>query len=203
MSHKNQPSAPCPRGQPLSRRALLSWAAASATLCTTGTAGAERVPPRTQARLIAKIAQYDRTLVARQGTRTVLLVRRANDAAAVAIVDELAAELATIPHIAGGEHQRFVLDFDSPEALRLSVQRRHAAVVFLAGLGENVAATADALKDLTVLSTAPTGADAERGSVVGFDVVSGRVQLVVNLPRAKDQHVDFRPEFLRLARVIR
>jgi hypothetical protein len=176
---------------------------ASAALCATQVAAAERVPPRTQARLLAKIAQYDRNLVARQGVRIVLLMRRANDAAAVALVDELAAELATIDRIAGREHQRFILDFVSPEALRLTVQRRNAAIVFLAGLGDGVPAAANALKDLTVLSAAPTGADAERGSVVGFDVVSGRVQLVVNLPRAKDQHVDFRPEFLRLARVIR
>jgi uncharacterized heparinase superfamily protein len=38
---------------------------------------------------------------------------------------------------------------------------------------------------------------------VSFDMVSGRVQIVVNLARAKAQNAAFRPEFLRLARVIR
>jgi hypothetical protein len=39
------------------------------------------------------------------------------------------------------------------------------------------------------------------GIVLGFDLVSGRPKLVVNLSQARRQHVDFRAEVLKLMKV--
>ena len=41
-----------------------------------------------------------------------------------------------------------------------------------------------------------------KGCVLGFDAESGRPKLVVNLSQARLQKVAFKPEFLKLARVI-
>ncbi len=192
-------------GRPsLARRALMRLAVGAAALLFTRRVLASDVPPRVQARLLAKVAEYDRNLVAREGPRVILMVRKPGEPRSASAVDELAAELKTIDQIAGASHREAVIDYTTPAALRAAVQAEGAAIAYLSpGLDAQLGNIADALRDVAVLTVGSDGADAEKGAVLGFDVVSGRVQLVVNLARAKAQHVSFRPEFLTLARVIR
>jgi hypothetical protein len=58
------------------------------------------------------------------------------------------------------------------------------------------------LVGLYIISVSPVPEDVARGIVLGFEVVSGKPKLLVNLPRARQQNVAFKPELLRLARVI-
>lgn len=175
-------------------------------LCLVGAARAWAldVPPRAQARLLVKVAEYERNLVRREGPRVILLVRKAADAESASIAEEMAAELKLAEAVAGGPHSEVIVDFSSARALLAEVKSHEAAIVYLSsGLQEHIAGIASALDGVSVLTAGCGPGDAERGAVLGFDMVSGRIQLVVNLPRARSQNAAFRPEFLRLARVIR
>ncbi len=175
-----------------------------AVLLTARVAGALDVPARMQARLIAKVAEYDRNLVRREGIRVILLVRKVGDAESASVVDELAAEFGTVDRIAGGPHRHAIVEFVSAADLAEKVKTQNAALVYLSsGLQDQIGGVAKALEGISVLTVGAGPGDAERGMVLGFDMVSGRVQIVVNLARAKAQNAAFRPEFLRLARVIR
>jgi hypothetical protein len=83
------------------------------------------------------------------------------------------------------------------------VKSRKAAIVYLsADLDHDAAAVAAALAGGDVLSVGATGAFAEGGTVIGFDLVGGKPKIVANLAAAKAQHVSLKAEFLRLTRVV-
>jgi hypothetical protein len=94
--------------------------------------------------------------------------------------------------------------YSDPARLRLDIEQREASIVYLsAGLGPEVPAIAAALDGTTVLTVSSVGRDVERGAVLGFDIVSSRPQIAVNLARARAQHLELDSQFLRLVRVIR
>jgi hypothetical protein len=163
----------------------------------------EALPMRNQAQLVVKIAEYDRHVVARAGTRVVAVLHRSGDAASENCASSMVRELGAFPALAGKPHREIVLDYASPAALAHRVKEEDIAILFvcsgLAGEATNVAST---LSGLTVLSLGAGRSLAEKGIVVGLDLVSGRAQMVVNLRQAERQNVAFRPEFLKLARVL-
>jgi hypothetical protein len=162
------------------------------------------LPARVQAQLVTKAADYDRSQASRSGTRLVLIAARAGDAESVAQARSLAREIADIEVIAGAAHrEEVVLVKRAADALR-EIKTRDAAIVYLSsGLDSEVPAIAAGLTGTTVLTIGGTSGYAEKGAVLGFETVSGRVEMVVNLPQGKKQNVEFRSAFLALVRVIR
>jgi len=160
------------------------------------------VPLAIQAQLLAKVAGYDRNLPARaQGTVRVLLVTRKDDTASARAAAQVAATLRDVPTIAGMPHVEESLVFTSGPALAAECRARRASVVYLMpGLGSEVGAVGAALAGADVLSA--TASSGVRGSVLGFDLVSGRPVLVVDLGQARRQNVALKPEVLKLARVV-
>jgi hypothetical protein len=182
-------------------RALLVGALA---LCGAAFAEDARVPPRLQAELLAKVAAYDGRFAARARNGALVLVVVAPGAAeSERFGDQIRAELGKQPRMGGVDHLEEIVRYSSAGELARVCRERRPAVVYLGpGLSVQVALIAEALAGLDVLSVAAVPTDVARGIVLGFEVVSGKPKLLVHLPRARLQNVAFKPELLRLARVI-
>jgi hypothetical protein len=167
--------------------------------------GAEQVvvPVELQAELLAKVASYDRNMAARAGDRLqVLLVTKASDSESVRVVTRMQSALRAIPQIGGLPHDEQALTFTTAAELARLCRAQHIAIVFLGpGHSDEIPAIRDALADVDVLSVSPVPEYVERGVVLGFDVVSGKPRLLVNLAQARRQHVALRAEVLKLMKV--
>ncbi len=192
-------------GRGLTRRQWLAGVTAAALAAIARAASAEeaRIPARLQAELLAKVAAYDGGFSARSGGRAHVLVVVAPELADSERFGALIrAELAKQPKIGGVEHMEELVRYSTPEELARLCRERRAAVVYLApGLSRVAEGIADALTGLDVLSVSAVPDDIAHRIVLGFELVSGKPKLLVNLPQAQRQHVAFRPELLRLARI--
>jgi hypothetical protein len=163
-----------------------------------------RVPPRLQAELLAKVAAYDGRFVARAAGRAlVLILVVARDPDSERFGAQIRAELGKQPLIGGVEHMEEVARYSSPAELARMCREHKPAIVYLGpGLSSEVTAVALALQGIDVLTVAAVSNDVLHGVVLGFEVVSGKPKLLIHLTRARRQNVAFKPELLRLARVI-
>jgi hypothetical protein len=161
------------------------------------------VPFRTQAQLIVKLAGYDRSLVARPGPRNVLILRTKATASGRA-ADAILAELRSFDTIASAAHLDRIAEFTSTTELRKRVLAESIQILYLCpGLEAQIPAIANELAGTTLLSIGASADHPNLGAVVGFDVHSGRTQLLVNLRQSQRQNVRFHAEFLKIAKVIR
>ena len=169
-----------------------------------GAAQSVEVPVRLQAELLSKVVAYDRNFPERaRGRALVLVVVAPGDAASERLGEQIQSELGVLEQFGGLPHAEEVVRFSSRRALADLVKSRGAAVVYLSGgFGEEMPAVASLLAELSVLSVGVTPAYVPKGAVLGFDAEAGRPKLVVNLKQARLQKVAFRPELLKLARVI-
>jgi hypothetical protein len=164
----------------------------------------EPVPVRVQADLLVKVAAYDSGLVARSGDRNVLLFTNEDDSDGESTPKRMKTELAAVERIAGKPHREELVRYESPAAVAEACRERDAAIAYLPpGLGSKIPAIARALSGIQVLTIAARPEYVKSGAVVGFDLVSGKPQLLVHLGQARRQKVDFKPELLRLAKVYR
>jgi hypothetical protein len=165
---------------------------------------ADHVPVRVQAELLVKVAAYDERLVARPGERQVLLFMSPGHVDGEAMAKLMRSELGAFARIAGKPHREELVRYQSPAALADACRKKDAAIAYLApGLGASIAAIAAALNGIQVLTVAALPEYVERGTVLGFDLVSGKPKLLVHFEQARRQHVAFTPELLRLAKVYR
>lgn len=191
----------------LSRRQWLAGLAGLAAIAVApGRAAAEAdlVPIRLQAKLLAKVAGYDRNFKRRAGPKAlVLVVVRGQNAESERAGEQLVSELASLPAVGGLPHEESVVEFSGADALVGAVKERGAAIVYLApGLAEDIAAIADAFAGTSVLSVGAFADYVERRAVVGFERQGGKAKIVVHLKQARRQKVKFRSTLLKLARVI-
>jgi YfiR/HmsC-like len=193
-------------GHGLTRRQWLTRAAGVVGLTLTDLAEAEetRIPARLQAELLAKVAAYDGRFLARAGARATVLVVVAPDVAdSERFGAQIRAELSKQPKIGGIEHMEEVVRFSTPAELSRLCKERKVALVYLApGLSDAAQSIATALTGMDVLSVSAMPDDVAQGIVLGFELVSGKPKLLVHLAQARRQNVAFKPELLRLARVI-
>jgi hypothetical protein len=157
-----------------------------------------------QAELLSKVAAYDGSFAARAGARATLLVVVAEHVPdSLRFGAQIRAELSKQGKIGGLEHMEEVVHYSSPADLAKLCRERLPALVYLApGLSQYAERIADALTGLDVLSVAALPDDVSRRIVLGFELVSGKPKLLVHLGQARRQNVAFKPELLRLARVI-
>lgn len=105
--------------------------------------------------------------------------------------------------IAGLSKTVETLEWSGPAALVAAVRARPTALVYLSlGLDGDAPAIAAAFAGIDVLTVGATGAIAERGACVGFELEEGKPKIYVNLKVAKAQKVDFRAELLRLVKLV-
>ena len=162
------------------------------------------VPARLQAQLIAKIAAFDRNFPGRAGANAlVLVIFKPGDSDSSQFAQQIAGELRTLADVGGVASTVDVIPFAGAPARAATIRDRKAAVVYLsADLDRDAAPVAGALAGGDVLTIGATGAFAEAGTVIGFDLVGGKPKIVANLGVAKAQHVDLKAEFLRLTRIV-
>lgn len=162
------------------------------------------MPPRLQAELLAKVASYDGRFAARaHGRALVLIVVASGVGESERFGAQIRAELGKQRLMGGVEHMEDIISYASPAELARVCRERSPAILYLGpGLSEAVPAIAEALAGLDVLSVSALPNDVALGMVMGFEVVSGKPKLLVHLPQARRQNVAFKPELLRLARVI-
>jgi hypothetical protein len=190
----------------LTRRHWLSTALGVVALAMSGAALADeaRIPARLQAELLAKVAAYDGKFAARAGPRaTVLIVVATEIADSERFGAQIRAELSKQARIGGVEHMEEIVRYSSASELARLCRERKAALVYLApGLSAAAENISEALTGIDVLSVSAVPEDVGRGIVLGFELASGKPKLLVHLAQARRQNVAFKPELLRLARVI-
>jgi uncharacterized protein DUF4154 len=178
-----------------------------ALACVLGSspAGAEEpsVPVGLEAELLAKVAAYDKHMPARAGDRVhvVILAKHGNPDSERASA-QMASAIAAIAQIGGRPHDELLLQYAGAKALAEVCRTRHAAIVFIGpGFSEDIGAIGAALDGVDVLSASAIADYVPKGVVLGFDLVSGKPKLLVNLTQAKKQKVDLASEVLKLMKV--
>lgn len=177
---------------------LISW------LGKPRAASAAGAPSALQAQLLARLASFDRSFAARAGAvAKVALHHKAKDQESSAITSAVAKAIGSLGEVGGLRPELSVAELGDPAKLAERCAAERLAVLYFGpGTEPDMAAVAKSLAGVDVLSVGGSGAHAERGAVVGFDVEEGRPRIVVNLRSAKAQKVAFRAELLKLARVI-
>jgi hypothetical protein len=186
------------------RRAFLG---ALATVCTAAVtpranAGDVSVPVGLQSALIGKVAAFERGFRARSGnTARIIVVHKGGDSARIG--NQMASALKEMPDIAGLPKSVEMREWNGAAALASAVRALPTALVYLSvDLEDEAPAIAAALAGASVLTVGATGALAERGACVGFELEEGKPRIYVNLRVAKAQNVDFRAELLRLVKLV-
>jgi len=178
----------------------------AALLCRGGLSLADdevNVPPAVQAGLMARVAAYQANLPGQaDGIVRTLVLTRSADPQSSRVGQQLAHALGELKTIAGLPHTEAVEAFSDAESLARACRERRLSVVYVGpGLGDAVPAIAEALKGSEVLTVSAVTRFVPRGLVLGFDLVSGRPQLLVFLRQARAQRVRLEPAFLRIVKV--
>ncbi len=161
------------------------------------------VPIPMQVQLLASVADYDKAFAerAKGSVKIVLLTSKDPDSARAAAQVRVA--LRGVSQIAGLPHEESIVQFESAAALRDLCRSKGVGVVFvMPGFQKEVADIKRSLDGVSVLSVATVGAYVQEGVVLGFDVISGKPKLLVNLPQARAQKVAFKAELLKMVKVI-
>lgn len=168
-------------------------------------AGTTALPVTLEAKLLAKMAEYDRNFPARAGDRAlVILLVKTHHSDSARVAAEMQMALSRLPSIGGLPHQEIVVSYAGPSALAETCRVQHASIVFFGpGFDDDVRAIRDALGGMNILSVAGVPEYVPQGIVLGFDTISGRPKMLVHLVQARRQGVDFSAEVLKLAQVFR
>lgn len=161
------------------------------------------VPPELQAELLAKVVRYDRNFANRVGARARVLVVYAPDSAdSERVARQLLSALQEQRSIGGVAHEEELVPFVSAAKLAaLARERKAALVVFAPGLAVHASALGAAFDGFDGLTVSTTPDGVREGLMLGFDLVSGRPRMLLNLTQARRQHADFRAELLQLMTV--
>ena len=167
--------------------------------------GGASVPVALQAKLMAKVAGYDRNLPARAGGRVrVGILTVPGNAGSERAAAQLKRALGAIDKIGGLAHEEVSLSYSGAPQLAKSCKRDKIAILYVTpGLSDHIGKVRAALSGVSILSVAAEAGYVEDGIVLGFELVSGKPKLVVNLPQAKRQKVNFSAGVLKLMKVIK
>jgi hypothetical protein len=162
------------------------------------------VPVARQAELLVRVAAYDRNLPARaQGKVRIRILTKPDDADSRTVAAQMDAALRKFDNIAGLPYEVTTAPYPGSAQLAASCKADHLTIVYLTpALDGQIGDLAHALEGVDVLSVASLVRYVDKGVVIGFDLVSGKPTLVINLPQAKKQNVDFPAEVLHLMKVI-
>jgi hypothetical protein len=167
-------------------------------------AEAVQVPIALQAKLIAKVAAFDRNMVGRAGTALNILVLRVPGVPeSERAANQLELHLARLGQMAGVPVSVKPMDFRSAADLARECRDGSISIVYLTpGLKSALPNIAKALAGLSILSVSAVHDHVYEGAVLAFGLAEGKPKIFVHLSRAKRQQVDFKASFLRLARVV-
>jgi hypothetical protein len=164
------------------------------------------VPVDLQVALAARVAAYDRNLTDRaHGRVLVWVVLAPGNADSERVAGQLETSLGKLKDIGGLPVTVKSVQYTSNDKLLERYKRESPTILYFStGLGDKVAAMARSLDGSPMLTIAAVAHYVEVGSaVLGIESRSGKPALVVHLERARRNYVAFKPELLKLARVIR
>jgi hypothetical protein len=161
------------------------------------------VPLPMQVQLLTLVADYDKGFTGRAKGKTKIVLLTSKKPDSERALTQVQTALAQIRQIAGQPHEESTIVFESGAALTALCRTSGVSIVFLMpGLQNEIAEIKRSLDGLDVLSVASIGSYVHQGIVLGFDVVSGKPKLLVNLDQAHSQKISFRSELLKMVRVV-
>ncbi|MDB4945376.1 MAG: hypothetical protein JWP97_4910 [Labilithrix sp.] len=186
------------------RRAFCAGVAAALLLGASAAIGDE-LPVNLQAELVTRLASYDRNMKARAGqTVSILVLVKDGDADSARSASQLTAALNRSPVISGLPITVQTVTWVDAATTVASAKIARAGLVFVtAALAGEMEGLARALDKVDVLTIAPSAEMTRRGSVLGFELVSSRPKLFINLTQADRQNVSMPAEVLKLMTVYR
>ncbi len=163
-------------------------------------ARAAEVPVGTQVELLAKILSYDRNLESRvDGALRVMVLERVGSTST-----GLDSQLEAMGKEMGYPVQISHVELQDAESLAKACDSGEPDIALVTdGLGQSVAMVASVLANRDVVSVSLDPDDVKSGIVIGFDLIESRPKILINLPQARKQNVDFSASLLTLAQVIR
>jgi hypothetical protein len=167
--------------------------------------GVAAVPAELQAELLAKLMTHDRSFAARAGdTARVLILVQRGDAKSRLSGTQMKGALGRIDRIGGVKHEERLVDYDGALAVAKLCRADHCSVIYVTpGLDGAVDDLRASLVGVDVLSISAVPDYVPRGIVLGFDLVSGKPKILVNLEQARLQNVRFKSDVLALMKVYR
>lgn len=160
------------------------------------------VPVELQAELLAKVVRYDRNFARRAAGRArVFIVYAASSSESERVARQLKAALQSQPLLGGVPHEEELVPFVSPAQLVALAKERKAVLVLFAPGVAHAAELGVAFNDFDGLTVSSTPEGVREGLAMGFDLLSGRPRMLLNLSQARRQHADFRAEVLQLMTV--
>ena len=194
-----------PSSRGIARSLWLLVLACALALTFSGPSGAQSmpVPAAAQAELIAKLVGFDRNFAARAGGKAVIVIAAmAGDAESMSAALEMKAALSRLPTVGNLPHEELVVTYSNAAALAQAVRSKRAALVYLGpGFDKQISAIREVLSSLDVLSVAAIPGYVPAGIVLGFDLVSGRPKLLIQIVQARKQNVAFPASVLSLMKV--
>jgi hypothetical protein len=163
------------------------------------------LPVELQAELLAKLAGYDRNFRARAGSQArVLLLVKPNNARSSTAAAAMKSALSKLDQIGGLPHQASSLTYEGAASLAKRCRAERVAVVYVTpGFEAELDALSNSLSGVDVLSVSAVPEFVPKGIVIGFELVSGKPKILLNLEQAKRQNVNFKADVLKLMRVYR
>ena len=188
----------------VSRRAFCGGLAA-AVLVGTRAAAADEMPSALQAELLTRLAAYDRNMKARAGERVkIVVVVKPGDSDSQRSAAQLVAALERIDRVGALPHSVSTSTYAGAAGLAAACKAWRVGALFVTPrLADEVEALRAALDGADILTVAPSAELTRRGIVLGFELVSSRPKLFINLAQAARQNVSMPAEILKLMTVFR
>src|SRR6185295_2008272 len=112
--------------------------------------------------------------------------------------------LANLDRIGGLPHEETVVSYKDGKTLATLCRDTHVATVYVTpGFDSDIESLRAALTGVDVLSVSSVPGYVTSGIVLGFELVSGKPKILLNLEQSKRQNVQFKPEALKLMQVFR
>jgi hypothetical protein len=184
---------------------LLSVAAiAVAAVASARAAEDVTVPARVQAQLLVAVASFQSNMnLAADGSVQILVLTKDDDARSERVARQLVGALGDMKKIARRAHHELVAPFHDAATLAATCRERRISIVYLTpGLGGAIPDVAQALRGSAVLTAGAAAGFVSRGVVLGFDLVSGRAEMLLNRTQMKALNVQFPPSLFQLMRIV-
>lgn len=184
---------------------LLSVAAMALAAAATAHASEDvTVPARVQAQLLVAVASFQSNMnLALDGSVQILVLTKDDDPSSERVARQLVGALGEMKKIARHPHHELVEPFRDAATVAATCRERRISVVYLSpGLGGAIPAVAQALRGTAVLTTGSVAGFVSRGVVLGFDLVSGRSEMLLNRTQMKALNVQFPQTLFQLMRIV-
>lgn len=161
------------------------------------------VPPRVQAQLMAAVASFQtNTNLSSDGAVQILVLTKENDADSERVAHQLTAALGEMKKIMRRLHRETIEPFHGGPALAAACRERGISIVYIApGLGGAVPEIAQALRGSAVLTVGAAAGFVTRGVVLGFDLVSGRAEMLFSPTQMRALNTHFPASIFQLMRI--